>query len=178
MSRVVLSLGSNLGDREANLVAAVAAIAPELVSEVYETPPWGGDDDQPAYYNVTAIADDPGRGAEDWLVTAQDLEIAAGRVRDPDRPYGPRTLDVDLIAAWDADGVPVRRSEPRLELPHPRAHLRAFVLVPWQAIDRAAELPGRGRVRELLREPGLAADARALRRLHPIRSDHGEAGEP
>lgn len=174
MSRVVFSLGSNLGDREAHLAAAVAAIAPELVSEVYETPPWGGDDDQGAYYNVTAVADDPGRGADDWLELAQELEIAAGRVRDPDRPYGPRTLDVDLIAVWDEDGHPVRRAEPRLELPHPRAHLRAFVLVPWQAVDRDAELPGRGRVREMLREPGLAADARALRRLHPIWSEHHE----
>lgn len=170
MSRVVFSFGSNLGDREAHLAAAVAAVFPELVSEVYETPPWGGDDEQPAYYNVTAIADDPDRDADAWLDLAQDLELSAGRVRDPDRPYGPRTLDVDLIAVWDEDGRPVHRAEPRLELPHPRAHLRAFVLVPWQAIDREAELPGRGRVREMLREPGLAADARALRRLHPLSS--------
>ena len=174
MSRVVLSFGSNLGDREANLAAAVAAIGPELVSEVYRTPPWGGDDDQPAYYNVTAIAQDPDREAEDWLEAAQRLEADAGRVRDPDRPYGPRTLDVDLIAVWDEDGRPVHRAEPRLELPHPRAHLRAFVLVPWQAVDRDAELPGKGRVRDLLREPGLAADARALRRLHPLWSEHHE----
>ncbi len=174
MSRVVLSLGSNLGDREANLAAAVAAIGPEAVSEIYETPPWGGDDEQPAYYNVTVIATDPGKDADAWLDLAGELEIAAGRVRDPDRPYGPRTLDVDLIAVFDEDGRAVHRAEPRLELPHPRAHQRAFVLVPWLAIDREAELPGKGRVRELLRDAGLAADARALRRLHPIRSGHHE----
>ena len=173
MTRVVLSLGSNLGDREANLAAAVEAIRPDTVSDLYETPPWG-DDDQPTYYNLTAIASDPERGPEEWLELAQELEAAAGRVRDPERPYGPRTLDVDLIAAWDDDGRPVHRAEPRLELPHPRAHLRAFVLVPWLAIDRDAELPGRGRVRELLRAEGLAADARALRRLQPIWSEHHE----
>ncbi|MCH7229479.1 2-amino-4-hydroxy-6-hydroxymethyldihydropteridine diphosphokinase [Glycomyces sp. L485] len=174
MSRVVLSLGSNLGDREANLAAAVEAIEPDAVSDIYETLPWGGDDEQPAYYNLTAIASDPAKGPDEWLELAQDLEIDAGRVRDPDRPYGPRTLDVDLIAAWDDDGRPVHRAEPRLELPHPHAHLRAFVLVPWYAIDREAELPGRGRVRELLRGEGLSADARALRRLHPIWSRHHE----
>ncbi|GAB3648227.1 2-amino-4-hydroxy-6-hydroxymethyldihydropteridine diphosphokinase [Glycomyces tarimensis] len=173
MSRVVLSLGSNLGDREATLAAAVAAIRPDTVSDLYETPPWG-DADQPAYYNLTAIATDPARGPDEWLGLAQELEAGAGRVRDPERPYGPRTLDVDLVAVWDDEGRPVHRAEPRLELPHPRAHLRAFVLVPWLAVDRDAELPGRGRVRELLRDGGLAADARALRRLHPIWSEHHE----
>lgn len=174
MSRVVLSLGANLGDREATLAAALASIGPETVSDLYETPPWGGDDNQPAYYNVTAVATDPDRDADAWLALAGDLEARAGRHRDPDRPYGPRTLDVDLIAVWDEEGRPVHRAEPRLELPHPRAHLRAFVLVPWLAIDREAELPGRGRVRDLLRDESLAADARALRRLHPIWSEHHE----
>ncbi|GAB3228678.1 2-amino-4-hydroxy-6-hydroxymethyldihydropteridine diphosphokinase [Glycomyces halotolerans] len=174
MSRVVLSLGSNLGDREANLTAAITAIRPHTVSDLYETPPWGGDDEQPAYYNVTAIATDPAKGADQWLQLAQDLELDAGRIRDPDRPYGPRTLDVDLIAVWNDDGTPVHRAEPRLELPHPRAHLRAFVLVPWLAIDRQAHLPGKGRVRDLLRDDNLAADARALRRLHPIWSEDHE----
>ena len=174
MSRVVLSLGANLGDRESTLAEALAAIGPEAASDLYETPPWGGDDNQPAYYNVTVVAADPERDAEAWLEFAGDLEARAGRRRDPDRPYGPRTLDVDLIAVWDDEGRPVHRSEPRLELPHPRAHLRAFVLVPWLAIDREAELPGRGRVRDLLRDESLAADARALRRLHPIWSAHHE----
>ncbi|MQM27266.1 2-amino-4-hydroxy-6-hydroxymethyldihydropteridine diphosphokinase [Glycomyces albidus] len=177
MSRVVFSMGSNLGDREAALRSAIEAVAPEAVSDVYETPPWGGDDEQPAYYNIAVIADDPARTARDWLALGQRLEAESGRVRDPARPYGPRTLDVDLIAVWDADG-PVRSDDPELRLPHPLAHLRAFVLVPWFAIDRDAELPGKGRVRDLLRDETVAADARALRRLHQIWSEHGDAREP
>jgi len=168
MSRVVFSMGSNLGDREASLTAAIEAVGPHAVSEVYETPPWGGDDEQPAYFNIAVIAEDPERGAEDWLALGQRLEAEAGRVRDPERPYGPRTLDVDLIAVYDDEGASVHSDEPHLTLPHPLAHLRAFVLVPWFAIDRDAELPGRGRVRDLLRDDSIAADARALRRLHPI----------
>jgi len=178
MTRVVFSMGSNLGDRQAALTAALDAVSPDAVSEVYETPPWGGDDEQPTYYNIAVIASDPERTAEDWLALGQRLEAEAGRVRDPERPYGPRTLDVDLIAVIGDDGVPVRSDEPRLTLPHPLAHQRAFVLVPWFAIDRDAELPDRGRVRELLRDESVAADARALRRLHPIWSKHGEAREP
>ncbi|MFC3492203.1 2-amino-4-hydroxy-6-hydroxymethyldihydropteridine diphosphokinase [Glycomyces rhizosphaerae] len=174
MTRVVFSMGSNLGDREAALTAAIDAVNPVAVSEVYETTPWGGDDEQPTYYNIAVIADDPERSAEDWLALGQRLEEEAGRVRDPERPYGPRTLDVDLIAVYDEDGAHVLSDEPRLTLPHPLAHLRAFVLVPWFAIDRDAELPGRGRVRELLRDESVSADARALRRLHPIWSKHHE----
>ncbi|MEU6858089.1 2-amino-4-hydroxy-6-hydroxymethyldihydropteridine diphosphokinase [Glycomyces sp. NPDC046736] len=176
MSRVVFSMGSNLGDREANLKAAIEAVAPERVSEVYESLPWGGDDEQPAYYNIAVIAADPDRDAEAWLALGQRLEADAGRVRDPERPYGPRTLDVDLIAVLDDDG-PVHSDRPHLTLPHPLAHQRAFVLVPWFAIDRDAEIPGKGRVRDLLRDESVAADARALRRLHPIWSEHGEASE-
>ncbi|NUQ90582.1 MAG: 2-amino-4-hydroxy-6-hydroxymethyldihydropteridine diphosphokinase [Glycomyces artemisiae] len=173
MSRVVFSMGSNLGDREAALRSAIAAVEPTAVSDVYETPPWGGDDEQPAYYNIAVIAEDPDRTAHDWLELGQRLEAEAGRVRDPERPYGPRTLDVDLVAVWDESGA-VHSEEPRLLLPHPLAHLRAFVLVPWFAVDRDAELPGKGRVRDLLRDATVAADARALRRLHPIWSKHHE----
>ncbi len=178
MTRVVFSMGTNLGDREAALTAAITAVNPDAVSDVYETPPWGGDDEQPTYYNIAVIAADPARSADDWLALGQRLESEAGRVRDPERPYGPRTLDVDLIAVFEDDGAPVLSDDTRLTLPHPLAHLRAFVLVPWFAIDRDAALPGRGRVRDLLRDESVAADARALRRLHPIWSEHGEAREP
>jgi 2-amino-4-hydroxy-6-hydroxymethyldihydropteridine diphosphokinase len=174
MSRVVFSMGSNLGDREAALKTAIAAVGPEAVSDVYETEPWGGDDEQPTYYNIAVIAADPEKRAEDWLALGQRLEAESGRVRDPERPYGPRTLDVDLIAVFEDDGTPILSEDPRLTLPHPLAHLRAFVLVPWFAIDREAELPGMGRVRDLLRDASVAADARALRRLHPIWSEHHE----
>lgn len=164
MTTVVLSLGSNLGDRRAALAAAVAELGSGEVSEVYETPPWG-DDDQPTYLNLAMIATDEQRTVEDWLRLAEDVQTRAGRVRDPQRRYGPRVIDVDIIVAFDAAGEPIRRDTDTLTVPHPRAHLRAFVLVPWLSLRPDAALPGRGRVRDLLRDPGLAADARALRRV-------------
>lgn len=169
MTTVVLSLGANLGDRRAALASAAEALGPGQLSEVYETPPWG-DDDQPTYLNLAMIATDADRSVEDWLALAEDIQAKAGRVRDPKRRYGPRVLDVDIIVAWDADGEPIHCDSPTLTLPHPRAHLRAFVLVPWLSLQPDAALPGRGRVRDLLRDPGLAADARALRRVGKLSS--------
>ena len=135
MTRAVLSLGSNLGDRLDHLRTAVAALgdAVLVVSGVYETPPWG-DADQPAYLNAVLLAEDDAATARDWLERARAAERAAGRVRDPQRRFGPRTLDVDVIAVWDDDGEPVLSDDEDLTLPHPRAHLRAFVLL---AVGRA-----------------------------------------
>ena len=97
---------------------------------------------------------------------------AAGRVRDPDRRFGPRTLDVDVIAVWADDGTPVISDDPELTLPHPRAHLRAFVLRPWIDIQPYARLPGHGWLTDLLnaepladRRPGAAPDARSADRV-------------
>ncbi len=159
MSRAVLSLGSNLGDRAAYLRAAVEQLAAWVVatSGVYETPPWG-DSAQPAYLNAVVIVHDDRAGPGDWLARARAAEQAAGRERDPDRRFGPRTLDVDVIAVWAADGTPVLSDEPELTLPHPRAHERAFVLRPWLDVEPYAELPGHGRVSELLRQPAFAAE--------------------
>ena len=159
----VLSLGSNLGDREAHLRAAVETLGDAVVtvSGVYETKPWG-DADQPRYLNAIVLVtgpDDP----EHWLGVVARLEGRAGRERDPDRRYGPRTLDVDVIAAWDADGVPVVSTDPDLTLPHPRAHLRAFVLRPWLDIQPYAELPGHGRLLDLVRADPVAGDLAGLR---------------
>src|SRR5262249_47331139 len=139
MTTAVLSIGSNLGDRLAHLRGAVIGLGAAVVrlSEVYETPPWG-DPDQPMYLNaaILATAPAPPRG---WLATAASLEQSAGRVRDPARSYGPRSLDVDVIAVWEDDGTPVILDDPAdaapLTLPHPRAHLRAFVLQPWLDLD-------------------------------------------
>jgi 2-amino-4-hydroxy-6-hydroxymethyldihydropteridine diphosphokinase len=153
-TRALLSLGSNLGDRHGHLRTALDALAAGgvLVAEsgFAETPPWG-DPDQPRYLNAAALveADRPARA---WLETARDLERAAGRRRDPDRRFGPRTLDVDVIAVWSSRGEPVTSDDPELTLPHPRAHLRAFVLRPWLELMPEAELPGRGRVADLLRD--------------------------
>ncbi|BCJ43279.1 2-amino-4-hydroxy-6-hydroxymethyldihydropteridine diphosphokinase [Actinoplanes ianthinogenes] len=159
MSRAVLSAGSNLGDRLAHLRAAVALLGGSVraVSGVYETPPWG-DTEQPAYLNAVILVEDAAAAPHDWLERARACEAAEGRERDPERRFGPRTLDVDVIAVWDADGRPVVSDDPELTLPHPRAHLRAFVLRPWLDVQPAGELPGHGRAADLLGAPELAAD--------------------
>ncbi|AGL21383.1 2-amino-4-hydroxy-6-hydroxymethyldihydropteridine diphosphokinase [Actinoplanes sp. N902-109] len=161
MTRALLSIGSNLGDRYAWLQGAVTGLGSTVqkVSGVYETPPWG-DADQPAYLNAVVLGQDPAADPRAWLDRAHALEQAAGRVRDPDRRFGPRTLDVDVIAVWA--GAPVFSADPELILPHPRAHVRAFVLRPWLDIEPGAELPGHGPVRDLLRDPGLQADTDEL----------------
>jgi 2-amino-4-hydroxy-6-hydroxymethyldihydropteridine diphosphokinase len=165
VTRAVLSLGSNVGDRAAHLRAAVRAFGDVIqdVSDVYETPPWG-DPDQPAYLNATLLVGDPAAEPGDWLDRAWAVEDAAGRRRDPARRFGPRTLDVDVIAVWRADGEPVLSDNPRLILPHPRAHLRAFVLRPWFDLEPAGALPGRGALTDLLAAEPVASDLRQLRR--------------
>ena len=159
MTRAVLSLGGNLGDRLARLRAATARFGPHLVavSDVYETPPWG-DAAQPSYLNAVLIVEDPEAEPRDWLERAQACEAAGGRVRDPQRRFGPRTLDVDVIAVRDAAGVQVISDDPVLTLPHPRAHLRAFVLRPWLDVEPGAVLPGHGPISGLLAAPEIAAD--------------------
>ncbi|MFB9238494.1 2-amino-4-hydroxy-6-hydroxymethyldihydropteridine diphosphokinase [Plantactinospora siamensis] len=163
MSRAVLSLGSNLGDRLAHLRGAARGLRDVLLatSGVYETPPWG-DAEQPAYLNAVLLVADPAAGPRDWLDRARRLETAAGRRRDPDRRYGPRTLDVDVIAVWGPDGAPVISDEGELTLPHPRAGLRAFVLRPWLDVEPSGELPGQGRLADLLDREPLAAQTRDL----------------
>lgn len=142
MSRAVLSIGSNLGDRLAHLRSAVDGLRGQLVvaSPVYETPAWGPVE-QDDYLNAVLVvsgAFEP-RG---WLERAWALEQAAGRERAV--RWGPRTLDVDVIV------VDARTSDdPELTLPHPRAHERAFVLVPWADVEPEALLPGHGVVGEL-----------------------------
>ncbi|MGC5017512.1 2-amino-4-hydroxy-6-hydroxymethyldihydropteridine diphosphokinase [Micromonospora sp. DT47] len=163
MTRAVLSIGSNLGDRLAHLRTAVAALgdAVLVVSGVYETPPWG-DADQPAYLNAAVLVADPPAGPRDWLDRARAAEAAAGRTRDPGRRYGPRTLDVDVIAVWDDAGEPVLSDDPELTLPHPRAHLRAFVLRPWIDIQPYGRLPGHGWLTDLLNAEPVAGEALEL----------------
>jgi 2-amino-4-hydroxy-6-hydroxymethyldihydropteridine diphosphokinase len=142
MTRAVLSVGSNLGDRLAHLRAVVAALDPVAVSPVYETAPWGPVE-QDDYLNAILVVDDPGTDAYGWLARAHELEQAAGRSRDV--RWGPRTLDVDVV---DVDGT--TSTDPKLTLPHPRAYERAFVLVPWADVAPDAVLPGHGRVADLL----------------------------
>ncbi|MGW0040668.1 2-amino-4-hydroxy-6-hydroxymethyldihydropteridine diphosphokinase [Rhodococcus sp. NPDC003348] len=147
MSRAVLSIGSNLGDPLANLRSVVEGLGPRLVaaSGVYATAPWGGVEQQD-FLNATLIVDDPDLDCRGWLTFGQGLEQQADRVRDV--RWGPRSLDVDVV---DCDGVV--SDDPELTLPHPRAHLRAFVLMPWLEIEPDAVLVVDGsqvRVRDLL----------------------------
>jgi 2-amino-4-hydroxy-6-hydroxymethyldihydropteridine diphosphokinase len=149
MSRAVLSLGANLGDRAATLAEALDALAGDglvAASALYETPPWGPVE-QPPYLNLVALVDGP-RDAAGWLDRAHALEQAAGRTREV--RWGARTLDVDVVTVTGDDGTPVLSADPVLTLPHPRAHERAFVLVPWASVDPAAVLPGHGPVAGLL----------------------------
>ncbi|WP_433600817.1 2-amino-4-hydroxy-6-hydroxymethyldihydropteridine diphosphokinase [Nocardia sp. CA-135953] len=145
MSRAVLSIGSNLGDRLAHLRSVVEGLGDRVVavSPVYSTAPWGGVE-QDDYLNAVVLADDPEFGAHDWLRLGQQLEQAAGRVREV--RWGARTLDVDVV--WCAEGGAVCRSaDPELTLPHPQAHNRAFVLIPWLDVQPDAELDVDGTVR-------------------------------
>jgi 2-amino-4-hydroxy-6-hydroxymethyldihydropteridine diphosphokinase len=158
MTRAVLSLGSNLGDRLAHLRAAVAGFAEVLVaaSPVYETAPWGGVE-QGDFLNAVLVVDDPGTDAWGWLRRGQELEEASGRVRTV--RWGPRTLDVDVVTV---DGV--TSTDPELVLPHPGTPERATVLRPWLDVDPDAALPGHGPVDALLTALGPDAEAGLHRR--------------
>jgi 2-amino-4-hydroxy-6-hydroxymethyldihydropteridine diphosphokinase len=138
VSRAVLSIGSNLGDRLARLQSAIDGLGAcvAAISPVYETVPWGGVEQGP-FLNAVLIAEDPSFDARAWLRQGQQLEQAAGRVRG--QRWGPRTLDVDLVSCM-ANGTEVVVRDPDLTLPHPLAHLRAFVLMPWLDIDPQARL--------------------------------------
>lgn len=107
------------------------------MSPVYETAPIGGPE-QPAFLNAVLVVDTVLPSAA-LLERAHGVESAMQRSRDV--TWGPRIIDVDLVAV---DGE--TSADPLLTLPHPRAHERAFVLVPWHDVDPTAELPGHGRV--------------------------------
>ncbi|WP_326797388.1 2-amino-4-hydroxy-6-hydroxymethyldihydropteridine diphosphokinase [Streptomyces sp. NBC_01808] len=149
----VLSIGSNLGNRLETLQGSVDALedTPGLrvkaVSPVYETDAWGVEPgSQPTFFNAVLIVRTTLPPAS-LMERAHAVEEAFARVRD--EQWGPRTLDVDIVAYQG-----VVSDDPALTLPHPRAHERAFVLVPWHDVDPAAELPGRGPVAELLAHVG------------------------
>jgi 2-amino-4-hydroxy-6-hydroxymethyldihydropteridine diphosphokinase len=143
---VVIALGSNVGDRLANLQRGLAQLCGRgldclAVSAVYETAPVGGPD-QDDFLNAVLLARSS-LSAREILRRCQDAENALGRVRTI--RWGPRTLDADIITC----GTEVS-TDPGLTLPHPRAHERAFVLAPWLDVAPAATLPGHGSVRDLL----------------------------
>jgi len=149
----ILSLGSNLGDREATIRAAVRDIAMvaeiTAVSSLVETAalkPTGVDAAAPAYLNAV-VAVRTHREPLDLLRELLAIEAAHGRVRDI--RWGDRTLDIDIVAFGE-----VISDAAELTIPHPRAAERAFVLAPWLELDPEAVLPGFGRVDTLLAASG------------------------
>ena len=150
--RVVIALGSNLGERDEELFRAVADIrATEGVRVVGESTLWettaltesGYDEQAPKYLNQVILVDTVWQ-PEALLTIVLDIEARHGRLRTGER-YASRTLDIDLIS-FDEEVI----FTDSLELPHPRAHERQFVLGPWLELDAEATLPGKGRVRDLL----------------------------
>lgn len=145
--RAVLALGSNVGDRVEFLQAAVEMLAEApivevvAVSPVYETAPVGGPAGQNPYLNAVIVVDTT-LSAPALLERCLAVERAYGRRRTV--RWGARTLDIDLIAYGDET-----RTADELTLPHPRAHERPFVLVPWLSVDADAALPGVGRIADL-----------------------------
>jgi 2-amino-4-hydroxy-6-hydroxymethyldihydropteridine diphosphokinase len=145
----VIALGSNMGNRLETLQGAVDALEDtpgvrvRAVSPVYETEPWGvPEGSQPNYFNAVVLVRTT-LPPESLLERGHAIEEAFLRVRT--ERWGPRTIDVDIVAYQN-----VASDDPVLTLPHPRAHERAFVLAPWYDVDPAAELPGQGPVAGLI----------------------------
>ena len=147
----VLSIGSNLGDREAILREAVAAMAAidgvevTAASTIVETAAvklHGVDATAPSYLNA-AVTLRSRLDARALLSALQRIELKHGRVRN--ERWGDRTLDVDIVTMGD-----LVIDEPGLTVPHPRAADRVFVLAPWLELDSDATLAGFGQVRDLL----------------------------
>jgi 2-amino-4-hydroxy-6-hydroxymethyldihydropteridine diphosphokinase len=138
--RVYLSLGSNLGDRAAYLRAALQHLGAlphtqvTAVSALHETPPWGHTE-QPAFLNM-AVMLTTALSPEALLEATQRIEGDLGRTRDTH--WGPRTLDIDILAYEGEE-----RHTAALQLPHPYATQRAFVLAPLAEIAPDLLLDGK-----------------------------------
>lgn len=148
-----LGLGSNLGDRRANLNAAIESLdwGPVSVgkrSSIYETEPVGGPEDQPPYLNMV-IEVATSLSPEDLFERTQAVEAALGRERASEERWGARTIDIDVLL-YGTDLIETSD----LEIPHPRMHERAFVLVPLAEIAPGVMIPRRGPVRALLESAG------------------------
>ena len=157
MSSAVLALGANLGDARAALQGAVDALAADprievmAASPVFETDPVGGPE-QPVYVNAVVLVT---TSLEPMRLLERVHEIEAAWHRTREVRWGPRTLDIDIICFDD-----VVSDDEGLTLPHPRAAVRGFVLVPWLAVDPQAVLQGVP-VRQLLAQVGVSG-VRAL----------------
>jgi 2-amino-4-hydroxy-6-hydroxymethyldihydropteridine diphosphokinase len=149
VTRAYVGLGSNLGDREGTIRAAVAALAADphidvvAVSALRETDPVGPVE-QPQFLNG-ALALETDLGARELLERLLAVERRFGRVREGVPPQGPRTLDLDLLLFGDES-----IDEPGLRVPHPRLYERRFALEPLAELAPDVELPGLGPVKEIL----------------------------
>jgi 2-amino-4-hydroxy-6-hydroxymethyldihydropteridine diphosphokinase len=145
--KAVIALGANIGNPKENLDLALALLREEtdvqLISSYYTTTPVGGPE-QPDYLNAVCIIESE-LPAMDLLSLLHGIEKSLGRERL--EQWGPRTIDLDLI---QYGGLLSKADE--LQLPHPRAHERRFVLQPWFEIEPDAILLTHGSIRELLEQ--------------------------
>lgn len=166
MTRAVIALGANLGDRAGSIFEALERIAEisdtqvVTVSSLVESAavkPEGVDESAPEYLNAVAIVE-TGLAPSHLLMELNSIEEDAGRVRT--ERWGDRTLDLDIIAF---DGVTMATEH--LTIPHPRAHERSFVLVPWLEIEPEARIGGFGPIADLV--PELAHEVRRYSLISP-----------
>ena len=149
-TKAVLALGSNLGDRRASIVQAIARIAktPRIrvtkYSPIFESKALtlaGIDTSKPEYLN-TVIEIKTALKPEELLLALQAIENRLGRLRK--ERWGDRTIDIDIIT-YGQHSLNSRS----LVIPHPEAANRSFVIVPWYVMDQSAKLPGIGRIEKL-----------------------------
>ncbi|MHB8679925.1 MAG: 2-amino-4-hydroxy-6-hydroxymethyldihydropteridine diphosphokinase [Rudaea sp.] len=157
MENVYIGLGSNLADPPAQIEAGLRALAylprtrVAARSHLYRSMPWGRAD-QPEFVNAVARLE-TGLEPCDLLGQLLAIERRAGREREGAR-WGPRVLDLDILLYGDR-----RVAEPGLRVPHPHLHERAFVLVPLAEIAPDLDIPGHGRIADLLARIGASACA-------------------
>lgn len=160
MTRVYIGLGSNLGDRLANLTAALERldaldnVEVHAVSHVYESEPWGVSD-QPHFANAVAALDTR-MEASDLLGESKRIEEALGR--EEGERNGPRVIDIDLLLAGDEEW-----ETPELTVPHPRMLEREFVVIPLLDVDPQVRMPDGSRV-----TTDSATRGRVVRLLGPV----------
>ena len=150
-TKAVIALGSNLGDRRETLDLAISQIRnfPETdffsASSYHETialTQSGEDESKPSYLNAVCVIETE-LGSHELLEYCAEVEANLGRVRG--ERWQDRTIDLDIIAF----GNQVIETS-NLIVPHPRAHERLFVLLPWQEIDPSAEIVGKGKISDLI----------------------------
>ncbi|MDD2437942.1 MAG: 2-amino-4-hydroxy-6-hydroxymethyldihydropteridine diphosphokinase [Massilibacteroides sp.] len=132
MAQVAIGLGTNLGDREKNMLTAVALLAERAgtilaLSALYETEPWGFESENP-FFNAALILETE-LSPLDLLLLTQRIEREMGRVEKSSGTYHDRLIDIDLLLYDD-----IVLESPLLMLPHPLMHQRKFVLQPLEEI--------------------------------------------